>query len=331
MWNLLCLIFLLVSASSPAAAAGPTAIVSKDSLVFEIPLRDVDAEWEWNRLPKGSAEHEWVFEIPMEGTSYVGVVQVSGGPPAVRGELKDLIARAGVYFWGGGGDLDLRQSNAFVQPTFNQGVVRVVFYRQNWVEHVVRRRPGAMILRGGFPDGSRYQERVTVLNQRDPREEMARAVRGPFSPDEYAIYQTVIDRIFSDRPLQLRGRYQLDLDFVLARRSETGGIFPGEREYPRRLGAHEDTVEDYLEKRTMQGDLKSLAALGYNVMENPGDTGNGRCSVRVSLIGFNEARDQAILYCEHSCGGLTAEGEAICLEKVSGEWLVTWRALLWIS
>jgi hypothetical protein len=330
-------VLVVMIASSPTAAQEATAVVSKDSLEFRIPVPDAVSEWEWNLLPRGTVEHEWVFDISVKQpakwpfdvgltTIHFGIIQESAGPPAVRGDLSKLLMHSGAYFWAAqehdGTALPDGAPDLGVSPRYDGGAIRLVIRRRYQVEFMVRLRPEEMTLRGVRVDGSRYEEAVAVINSRDPREAEARAISGPFSPDEYAIYQTVIDRAFHDAMIK----------FSVLNPSVDAGLFSDMDGNIQGLRAADETLADYVKKRSMQTDLMSLTTLGYHIVDSKHVDGRERvCSVRVSRIGFNAAGDQALLYCDHSCGSLTGEGEVILLEKVDGEWRVMRRVGLWIS
>jgi hypothetical protein len=196
------------------------------------------------------------------------------------------------------------------------------------------------VLHGVRVDGSEYDVPVRVTNLEDPREGAARAIPGPFTPDEYAIYQTVIDRAFNPS-FDNSTHYQADLDFLLLIRSTHNGPLEREGKLIMILGASDDAMRDYLAQRSVNANMSSLAAMGYRMVD--ADTLRAQRdramrertpwprSVGVSLIGFNGARDQALVYVETSTGNLGGKGEVIRLDKVDGEWLPTWRVELWIS
>jgi hypothetical protein len=344
------LLLVLATSSAPAPEKVPSALVSKDSLVFEFSVRDVQALWERNARPKGTIEHEWVFDIPLrqpatwpfnvEGLTHVhfGVTQESAGPPVIRGDLSGLIENSTFRFWATSNQEDVvpvpRRLATGAKPGYSDGTVRLVVRWRFPVEFMTRLRPAEMTLRGVRADGSAYEEAVVVNNVRDPREALARTIVGPFSPDEYAIYQAVIDRAFHNAMI-----HDPDLKSSLLNPSVDAGLFSDMDSNVQALGAADDTLADYLKKRSTVSDLVSLTALGYDVVESEAfqterksaTAAERRCSVRVSRIGFNAAGDQALLYCDHSCGGLSGEGEAILLDRVDGEWRVTRRVGLWIA
>ena len=50
-----------------------------------------------------------------------------------------------------------------------------------------------------------------------------------------------------------------------------------------------------------------------------------------SRPGYNTARDEAVLYVSHSCGGLCGTGHLYLLSKQDGKWTVKNRVMLWIA
>lgn len=346
MRNLFCLIFLFASASSPAAAAEPTAIVSKDSLVFEIPLRDADAEWEWNRLPADSVEYQWVFDIVVPepvtwpfsepSVAHFGIMWESDGPPAVRGSVGQLVAGCRLYLWvtrdPRGRMPPSRGWGSGSRPTYDGESMRLSVESYFMVEMMSRLRPEQMNLRGVRADGSTYEETVVVQNLKDPREAKARAITGPFSPDEYAIYQTVTDHTFgvSFKPGQ---------EVLILSPTVDAALFRTPSNLGEALRAQDDTIADFMDKRSVQTDLASLAALGHDVADAEAIHAERRANrstswthtVRVSRIGFNAAGNQALLYCDYGGSNMGGKGDLFLLDKVDGEWRVTRRVNLWIA
>lgn len=346
-------LILVLAADAPRAAdRGAIAIVSKDSVVFHIPVQDTEQVWEWNAAPRGTVEHQWLIRMPvgrqsgwpMEGNSYFAVVQESDGPPVVRGSVRELLAKSRLLAWvvrdGDGPPSVDENTETFIKPTYKDGAIRFALYQQTRVDRINRMRPANFTVQGVRAGGAEYKGPVVVSHLEDPREQLARTVSGPFTPDEYAIYQTVIDRAFNSG-FNASKRYHADLDFFVLTPSTSSGPGPKEAQSIKILGAGEDTQRDYLARRFDGVDMASLAGIGYRVLD--ADTMYARQekasqerqpwphSVRVSVIGFNEPRDQALVYVETSTGNLGGEGAVIRLDKVDGEWLVTWRVGLWIA
>jgi hypothetical protein len=337
-------LMLVVPACVPGAAErDATAIASKDSVVFHIPIQDRDAVWEWNKQPHGTVEHEWVIRMPIgrsvgwsiEGTFFIAVVQTSEGPPAVNGSVSELIKHSRVVRRVIPSD-DRKEFDTFIHPTYHDGVIRVAFYQDWHVEKINRQRPADFRLQGARADGSEYHGAVHVTHLKDSREQLAREVLGPFTPDEYAIYQTVIDRaFFSD--FNAGTLYPTERNVFLLNPSTHNGPLQGEESQIKILGVSDEATRDYVTKRSVNADMSSLATMGYRVADADTLYAQRRegepwkRSVRVSAIGFNHTRDQALVYVEPSAGGLASHGEVIRLDKVDGEWLVTMRVLLWIS
>ncbi len=342
-------ILLLAACSAPATDPVATAIVSKDSVVIHITVKDHDAVWEWNKQPEGTVEHQWVVRMPIrksegwpfDGDYHVAVVQTSSGPPVLQGDVKDLIKNGRVTAWviknGDRPSGDTEGYSAHVKPTYEAGAIRFAFYRGMYVEQIKRTRHAGFRMRGVRADGSEYEGSVRVTNLKDPREQAARTISGPFTPDEYAIYQTIIDRAFDTLPELVGSRP----DFVLVSPSADAEPRQTEIDHVKGLGASDDAVRNYLEKRSVKTDMSSLAAIGYRIID--ADTLSAQLGwamrqgkpwiwhVGVSLIGLNNARNLALVYMYRSSGNLGGDGHVICLNKVDGEWLVTRRVMLWIS
>ncbi|HEX5130988.1 MAG TPA: hypothetical protein VFX92_00725 [Candidatus Krumholzibacteria bacterium] len=358
MRSLIVLIFLLVAAAPRAAEREATAIVSKDSLVFQFTVPDVGARWERNNLPKGTMENvHWVFDFQVPepvtwpfsepSAAYFAIFRRSAGPPAEFGDLAELLEDSRVLFSleTDDGDAETALTTKTVRSTCYPGWetssrtvclgarARVLVDDYYLVEMMARLRPEAMTLKGIRADGSTYEEAVIVQNLRDPREAKARTIAGPFSPDEYAIYQTVIDHAFG------RHSFEPGQEVLILNPSVDAALFHTPTNLQELLLANDETLDDFMQKRSIKTDLASLTALGHDVADaaktdaerRTGQISHWPCTVRVSRVGFNSAGDQALLYCDYGKGNLGGEGVLILLDRVEGEWRITRRVSLWIS
>lgn len=311
------LILLFVAACAPAPALEATAVVSKDSLAFEIPLPDGVAVDTWEiRIRRGG----WT------GRESLGTARIFMGPESEPGR------RSITCHW----KLEHEQApprgaSSSAPFSVENQVVRFTFKDPRVVEPVTRIRPMHATLRGARADGSTYETRVTATWLKDPREAEARKVSGPFSADEYAIYQTIIDRAHQRFGPEPKYPFIVVTPTTVLR----GFASPDDNAlYFKMLGVDDDTGVDFVAKRTAEENLSSLTALGYDVMDQDAfmkefrswSRASGekrRSGVYVSPIGFNKARTQALIFSSNS-----SESEVIRLDKVDGEWLVTRRLLL---
>jgi len=53
--------------------------------------------------------------------------------------------------------------------------------------------------------------------------------------------------------------------------------------------------------------------------------------ISLSRPGFNAARNQALVYIEHHCGGLCGTGRYVLLEKSKDRWRVIQEEMVWVS
>jgi hypothetical protein len=51
----------------------------------------------------------------------------------------------------------------------------------------------------------------------------------------------------------------------------------------------------------------------------------------LSRVGFNAARNQAMVYIQHVCGGLCGTGHYVLLEKNADQWRVVKESMVWVS
>lgn len=319
-----------------ARRAGPELTVSIDSVYAWFPV-DPGRTWEWNRAPEGTWEHVWdasvdVAEFGASGSSvHVAFVRPSeGGTPRI-GTLRELAAGATVYFW----TEDLRTGSWNLKP-LPAGQLRVrddgvgvrmwdsaagwVYayaptHERFWLGTFRTREPGA-------PEGV-VQSRVHYI--RDRSQDVAREIEGPLDPEEYAVMHVVIADYLRDwRPDE----------WYLLTPSATGTL-KWEAENLRVLRAEPETVSAYFEARGREVDLRAFGQIGFatadadSFYQAPHDA--ALFNIRLSGVGFNPARDQALLYGSYDCGSLCAEGEVLLLEKIDGCWLIRDRVQMWIS
>lgn len=306
--GIIALILLLPAHSGYAAERLPSITVSKDAVTFRVPAQSLDDDWEI-RFPVGT----WAG-WESDGTAHISpydyhvpVFMAKGDSALFRRELD--------FTWTG--DKSVCRF-PWATPVFADGMVRFSL-RGEGAEPFSRLRPLGAVLHGFRADGSAYQVPFVVTFEKDPREERARSLSGPFSPDEYAIYQTVLDRLW---------KYDARWDFVLL--SPTHGRGPVTVEHAlEKLRPDPDTVADYEANRAVGVELSSLKPLGYEVVPDSvywarwrtlKGASRHRQVVEVTMIGFNDARTQALVLV-----GMDG-GELIRLDKVEGEWLVTGRA-----
>lgn len=318
--RILIVLILLLAAPAAAAERVPTAVVSKDSVVFRVPATSLDERWEI-RVPVRMADG-WAAD----GIAYFSIYDY---------EVPEFLRKNGVaaerqidFTWTG--DTSTCRF-PFVTPVLEDGAVVVTLTG----ERFSRLRPLSATLHGARPDGVAYQAPFVVKYQDDPREAQARALSGPFSADEYAVYQTVIDRVRNDGDTGVRDFLLLSpTNALLVDRAQEAWVViePVMLHAFAELRANDDTVADYVDNWPVGTDLSSLAALGYDVMD--ADVARERWrkgidrrrgNVEVTMIGFNTTRDQALVHLR------TYGGELILLDKIDGEWLVTGRARTFIG
>lgn len=101
----------------------------------------------------------------------------------------------------------------------------------------------------------------------------------------------------NNKPVRLKDSFKLNIKHVLVDKQEIVKIFKGP-------GSWEDFYKRY-------PDSSGLIVL--------------------SRVGFNPAMNQAMIYIEHSCGGLCGTGHYVLLEKTSDNWRVVQQIMVWVS
>ena len=325
---------------SHAAERPATIVVAPDSVVFEIPMHSSEDEWKvsFPVFERMGWEHDGVVTLSMHEWRSTN----ANDPTDVR--LHDEATLA----WGD----DACKWLSSVTPTFSDGVLRCNFGR---MEGIIRLRPLDARVRVMHADGSGYKEFVQVVYLPDPRAQLARSLAGPLSVDECAIYQRVLDsalphddgwgdEIVLPPPAPGQAPDQVPTPrvqhYLVITPTTDRGPLPGEADRLAPLGVDEDCIADFLQNRSIAVDLSSLKPLGYDMMERTAleevirarDARRQRVAfhVEVSLVGFNAARDQAIVLVAKSYGG-SSDSDVIHLDKVDGEWLVTRRLNLYFG
>ncbi len=265
----------------------------------------------------------------------MSITSESAGPPSVHGTLGYVAANSKVRFWKTPapgekplGPFERETRTIDAKPTQDGNVVGVTIHDRDLVEAFARLHLRRMTMRSRRADGSPSTQPVVVTNLKDPREEKARAIDGPFTPDEYAIYQTIIDHAY-DTNIGHPNPGDIIVTPTFGRRKSD--LIEPNMQF---LDLNDQTIDDYVEKRSITMDTFSLAALGHDVMtedEYMADHRAHKVAITVSRVGFNKARTQAVIQYAYWCGVLCGEGLGVRLDKIDGRWLIARRISLWVS
>lgn len=106
--------------------------------------------------------------------------------------------------------------------------------------------------------------------------------------------------------------------------------------------ASKETVNDFVSKRTKScfiGSLKKrdlVRGPDSDVVTADGKSNNSRPKywegfIRLSRIGFNSARDEALVYTETGCGALCGSGDLFFLKRKGSDWRIVEHLNLWLS
>jgi hypothetical protein len=312
----------------------PTLLVSVDSVYAWFPVDPGQTAWTWNAVAEGAWEYVWEASVVVRdwGNSlHFAFVRPSEGGPPQTGSLREMAAGASPYFWS-----EDTETGSWVLKPLPAGRIRVtdegIGVRAwdsvaGWVFAYPPVNENFWVATFKLRD-SNQEERVAtgrVRYVKDRGQDPARRIRGPLSADEYVVMHVVLaDYMRHWRPSP---RYVLTPTSTWLSSNEEPGLEV--------LAADGDTEAAYFAARKLQGDTRALGRIGYAVIDAdsffsaPHDINTFYAGV--SRVGFNRARNQALVYGYYHCGGLCGEGEILLLEKIDGYWLIRNRVGLWIS
>ncbi|HKW15082.1 MAG TPA: hypothetical protein VJS69_11400 [Candidatus Krumholzibacteria bacterium] len=283
----------------------------------------------------GREAQEYVMDAAVRVSSFadfhIAFVLVSDGGATQHGTFSEMAAHAKGFFWSS-------------DPTTGE----ILYRRYPFNEiHVV---PGGVLVRlvrsivpalyavpghpGNWPvtfqRSGRFEfRRATgrVQYRRDAAQLRARRVRGPLDVDDYVVMDVV-----------LRSHYYEWMTPATVVVSSTEVIpfhwFFGEDLIERDMVwmyPQHDTHAAFSVARLRKLDASALSQLGYRLAESEASPVPGVVYLSVSSVGYNHARDEALIYGSYYCGGLCAEARLFLLKKVEGYWVIKNDVQLWIS
>jgi hypothetical protein len=311
----------------------PEFYVTPDSICIWFPNDWPDTTvWSWNQSPAGRWEYvmEAAVDVPIGGgprayfSVHAAFVRESDGSGIQYGSFQELAAGGLGYFWTENkdtGDYGIRPIAANTVRVFPDGIEIRVWNNVAWI--IYGNAPAYEVFwpvtferRGRF---DRKIVRRPAHYAYDVAQDRAREVDGPLTPDDYAIMDLVARE------------YARSLWFeplVIVKQTATYvGI--NESNNIQVLRAQDETLAAYSLERTSALTLDALSQLGYIVADiNELPSGN---HASFSAIGYNRARNEAMIYGSYYCGSLCAKGEVLLLQKVGGYWRISNRVGLWVS
>ncbi|HET6975131.1 MAG TPA: hypothetical protein VFI24_02325 [Pyrinomonadaceae bacterium] len=176
---------------------------------------------------------------------------------------------------------------------------------------------------------------------------------GQASTEEYAVYSAVIANMFPDekraddskdkviplvilnvtgtdrpRPKEVQG----ELYFKQMFPTLPAGVaqdYNARNNEPARLKESFDLKLKYI--LVDDKEIKKIFDVGRNWEEFYKRYPGSRGFILLSRVGFNAEMNQALVYIQHSCGGLCGTGNYMLLEKKDDRWQVVKRSMAWIA
>jgi hypothetical protein len=313
----------------------PWAALAKDSAVFFFPL-DTNTEWTSNVLPQDSLEYMWIVRLGWpdgRNRSDIGLKKVSSGGAKQVENIESLITECKQGHWYGLPHVESKWFWRYIpldtRILGNGLVIKVT--ETAVVERIIHNAPGGVVFVDKDLDTPARSRNGRLVYLPDPEESRAREISGHLSSDEYAVYQTVLTR----------SGHHHKIEVVLA--LTTVGITKNTRRALERMEIPDATTRDsFLRVSNQAVELDALSQIGFTVLdadyvpyrveaENRDERSPRLALARVSRVGFNTARDEAVVYMSYSCGDLCGKALLIALQRRAGRWYIVERRLVWIS
>jgi hypothetical protein len=186
---------------------------------------------------------------------------------------------------------------------------------------------------------------IVLLNNAAPFAQSKTVV----SPEEYAVYDAAIAKIFAQRPVNQLRIISPTVDLAESL-TELGGVAAANEEdikswMSRFQNIKRQTIEDYLDNCKQKTVLKRSFKHGfkYVIWENAAPLKFGEtpktdkqwldddCYLQLSRVGFDREHEQAILYMSYSYGAHRAEGFFVFVAKTDNQWSVAKVDRAWVS
>jgi hypothetical protein len=345
MQKLIRTVVLLLLLSSAEGAQSPTvssdtkepwAVLSKDSAVFFFPL-DTEADWSWNVLPEDSLEYMRIARFTWpdgQGRSDIGLRKLSSGGEKKTGGFEELLQKSRLREWVGsaGEQMGKRRPPSLIHTEIVQGGMLVKMPQFRDVERLIGLGADSVTFMWQEPGRPRREQLVEIVYAPDEMEQRAREISGPLSPDEYAVYQTVLSRPHQNIGVNvvLSPTLNASHEMVLKVLKNMHTL-------------EQETRDNFIQTIPQVADLNTLSQLDFTVLDadsfdaevknkiGKGEAPRASNHMRVSRVGFNETRNEAVVYLTYHCGFLCAEGLLISLEFRRGSWYIVNRRMVWIS
>ena len=340
----LCLVVLGVAAAGgclfssdddpvPQASSGwaPEFHITPDSVTVWFPNDWPDTTtWTWNVLGQGAWEYVMEASVPVEIPHlgpvrvYLAFVHESNCRGRQTGTFEEMAADGAAAFW-----VEDAVTKKYVSepilvgaPVIGHDGVKIESPRfiADWIYgNAPERKLGwtatferRILFRPG-------QARGPVRYAYDVAQKRAWEVRGPLSRDDYAVMDRVLRAYL---PNGWPATVVVDRSVTLYSGAEgVQGLLPD----PETVDGFEAVIHTSL-------DVSALSQLGYTMVAREDvDISDDRLYLSLSAVGYNRARDEALVYGAYECGNLCAAGEMFLLAKVGEYWVIRGRVLLWIS
>src|SRR5215468_11107947 len=172
--------------------------------------------------------------------------------------------------------------------------------------------------------------------------------------EEYTIYAAVIDHMFAGDKVPFNS--QAPVKMLVIKDWTVSNAFAaiakedeGSRMRQEFTSISQETIDDYLAKNAKSHQLTKSFDLKLNyiltpkekieeIFKSPGwwdefyrQFPNSNGFIGLSRAGYNSSGNQALVYMEHSCGGLCGKGHYLLLVKNDQGWVVQKKFMAWIS
>lgn len=290
----------------------------------------------WNVEPEGVTEYviEAVVRVTATTEAHLALIRHSDGGATASGTFEALAQGAESYYWSENpttGTLNSAPLEANEIHFVNGGVLLRVWHPvAEWlysVSALTAHTPSVRFVQRGHFDFKQVHGRIAF--QRDMAQQRARAIDGPLDADDYVVMDVIMRRhAWSGYAIALESR-TLFLRNPFGFSPDEGDMFD---DYAfNLLQPDHDTRAAFDVVRMRRLDTSALSQAGYQVVDPGTPLAANTFQFAFSGIGYNHARDEAVVYVTFDCGSLCGEGNVYLLSKVDGFWVISDMLMLWIS
>lgn len=324
--------------AAPESGWQPELFITPDSVSVWFPFDWPDTTtFRWNVYAEGIREYVMEAVVPVQSVTLVDVhlafVRSSDGGAPGHGSFAEMAKDAEGYYWATDPTTGEVLGRAWpfneIDVLPNGVLLRAFHVFAGWMYANPPRAESfwpVTFARHHLFDFKEVHRRADYHH--DLAQERARRLDGPLDEDDYIVMDVVLKRYHAGDSAAVAVLSRTAVLPVAYFPFIEGDLIDRDM---RVLNPDHDTHAAFSVVRLRELDTSSLSQLGYTMVEPGVPYAPAVLYVQLSAVGYNHARDQALVYGEYYCGNLCGAAEVFLLEKVHGYWVIKNTVELWIS